>query len=151
VDLTAAPSPVLPALGDRQHVDDLYARYNLAVDLGEVDAWVSCFVPDGRFSIVGHTAWAREAGIPEVDLVGHPALRGFMSDVTEERRVRHWTTNLILRRAPDGHLSGMSLMTVWDLAASRAGEVALTGVMRDRLVRHGGHWFFSNRQLTLDK
>lgn len=132
-------------------VADLYARYNLAVDLGDVDAWVGCFTADGAFRITGHTVWAHAAEVPEVDLHGAVELRAFMGQVTDERRVRHWTTNLVLRARADHGLDALSLMTVWDLAADRAGEVVLTGVMRDRLVPTGGGWAFRTRHLTLDK
>ena len=132
-------------------VTDLCARYNLAVDLGDVDAWVGCFTADGSFRITGHTAWAHAADVPEVDLHGAAELRAFMGQVTDERRVRHWTTNLVLRARADEGLDALSLMTVWDLAADRAGEVVLTGVMRDRLVPTASGWSFLARHLTLDK
>ena len=141
-----------PSVDVRLAAQDLYSRYNLAVDLGDVDAWVAAFTPDGQFVVDGHAAWAHEAQIPAVDLRGHAALRGFMTDVTEERHVRHWTNNLVLRLEGNGRLHGLSLMTVWDLSRPRAGEVVLTGVMRDVLEPAGdGSWVYRRRHLRLDK
>lgn len=140
-----------PEPQDRALIEDLYARYNLAVDLGEADAWVRCFTPHGTFTITGHGEWSRAADIPVEELRGHDQLRTFMGTVTDERRVRHWTTNLVLRLVDGDDVAAISLMTVWDLAAARAGEVVLTGVMRDRLVLDGDAWLFASRHLTLDK
>lgn len=151
MDLTAELAGSLPPADTSLQIIDLYARYNLSVDLGDVAGWARCFTDDGQFVIDGHTEWARSAGVPEVDLRGAAQLTAFMGEVAEERSVRHWTSNLVLRQRDANAVSGMSLMTVWDLAAARAGEVVLTGVMRDHLVHDVSGWRFRRRHLHLDK
>src|SRR5258706_4433098 len=46
---------MLPAPEDHVAIADLLARYCLAVDTDDVDAWIALFVPDARYEVYGRS------------------------------------------------------------------------------------------------
>jgi uncharacterized protein (TIGR02246 family) len=65
-------------------IQQLYARYNHAIDFGDPDGWAACFVEDGVFTA------------PGADVTGRNALLAFAADFAQRMRARHWTNNLLL-------------------------------------------------------
>lgn len=133
----------------RLEIEDLAARYNLAIDLGDPAGWVSCFLPDGEFEIVA--VGARTAAVRS--LVpgcwrGQTELMEFATTVAGGMPCRHWSYNR--RLTPDGDsLESVSYMNVYYLDAPPESRL-ITGVMRDRLVRAGADWRFACRRITFD-
>jgi hypothetical protein len=62
---------------DRLEIEDLAARYNLAVDLGDPAGWVSCFLPDAEFAIGALSAYRSGRGhpVPATYLAGSECMR----------------------------------------------------------------------------
>jgi hypothetical protein len=142
-----------PVTGDvAAEISQLYHRYSLAFDFGEVDAWVDTFVADGTLSL------DRVAGV-EV-LVGAEALRAKIEGKIEgsppsPRPVRrHATHSLVLLVQADGAIAGRCYFTVHDFGPSMAGEggpvLASAGIYRDRLVRTSAGWRFQHRSVVFD-
>jgi hypothetical protein len=54
--------PVLPTPEDHTAITDLLARYCLALDLDDVDTWISLFTPDATFQVYGRS-WDGHEGL----------------------------------------------------------------------------------------
>jgi len=66
---------------DNFEIQQLYARYNIAIDGGDGEAWASTFTPDGVFN----------------QFAGHDALVGFVKMWREKLNGatrKHWNNNL---------------------------------------------------------
>src|SRR5581483_8124062 len=69
---------------DYTEIQQLYARYNTAIDSGDGAAWAATFVPDGVFN---------------TNTIGHDALVQFVLDWRQNRNganLRHWNTNIVI-------------------------------------------------------
>src|SRR3990172_8727347 len=64
---------------DYVDIQQLYARYNYAIDSGDIEAYVALYTPDGSFN----------------SFTGHEGLRTFMKNRNGGTR-RHWNTNLVI-------------------------------------------------------
>jgi hypothetical protein len=124
---------------DRIEIHDLVARYNLAIDTGDVEGWVATFTPDGVFDgIVGQFA-------------GAAALRRFASAYASDpayeryRVAQHWVNNLVV----DGQGDRARLRCQHLLVAPTAtgGEVILVAAYDDELVRTPEGWRFALRRV----
>jgi SnoaL-like domain len=136
-------------LASRLEIEDLAARYNLAVDFGDPAGWVSCFRPDGEFEIVavGPRTAAVRSLVPGC-WRGEAELTEFATTVAGSLPCRHWSHNRLLTPASDG-LESVSYMNVYYLDAPPESRL-ITGVMRDRLARTGEGWRFASRRITFD-
>ena len=136
-------------IASRLEIEDLAARYNLAVDLGDPAGWVSCFLPDGEFEIVA--VGARTAAVRS--LVpgcwrGEAELTKFATTVAGSSPCRHWSYNRLLASADDS-LESVSYMNVYYLDEPPESRL-ITGVIRDRLARTGADWRFASRRIPFD-
>lgn len=133
----------------RLEIEDLSARYNLAVDLGDPAGWVSCFLPDGEFEItaVGPRTAASRALVPG-RWRGEAELTEFARTIATGAPCRHWSYNRLL--TPAGiDLESVSYMNVYYLDAPPETRL-ITGIMRDRLTPTEAGWRFASRRITFD-
>src|SRR5271169_756385 len=82
---------------DYIEIQQLYARYNNAIDSGDAEAYAATFVPDGVFNTFN----------------GHDALVGFINDWRDKMKGtsrRHWNTNLAINSAPEGASGSVYLL-----------------------------------------
>jgi hypothetical protein len=141
---------MIALIEDQMEIENLAARYNQAIDLGNPQAWVDCFIPDGEFSIVEVGHWSSSVRNLEVGTWrGHSELLTFAARVAASGLQRHWSTNRILTLDEEG-MDSISYMTILYLDTSDASGL-LTGIMRDRLVRLNGEWRFQARRITFDR
>jgi hypothetical protein len=136
-------------VASRLEIEDLAARYNLAIDLGDPVGWVSCFRPDGEFQIVA--VGPRTAAVRPLSpgcWRGAAELMEFATTVAGSTPCRHWSYNRLLTPAGDG-LESVSYMNVYCLDAPPETRL-ITGVMRDRLARTEEGWRFAYRRITFD-
>lgn len=131
---------------DHEEIRQLLARYNFAVDLGEVEAWADCFTDDGVFRCTP------EAGPLTGRHEGREALVAYARRHYElnKGRARHWNWNLQIEG--DGQTATMRCYLA-ALSASTGDQppaVRVTGIYRDRLVKVDGRWRFAERHIHLD-
>jgi hypothetical protein len=107
-------------------IQQLYARYNYAIDAGDVEAYVALFVPEGSFN----------------KFVGHDGLRTFMKNRTAGNR-RHWNTNLVITPTPEGAKGAVYLMFV-DVGL-KSPAITGAGKYEDTLIKTSEGWRFSKR------
>lgn len=124
---------------DRLEIQELYARYNHAIDFGDGPAWAACFSADGTFESGGTVT------------TGPDALAGFASAFPTRLKARHWTNNLVLDEGPDG-VSGKCYLQLLRLTPGERppASVLTTAIYHDRLTRTADGWRFASRKVVGD-
>lgn len=124
---------------DQLSIQQLYARYNHAIDSGKGDAWAATFTPEGVFSSANGT------------FAGSEALAGFANGFAQQLKARHWTNNLVLEATESGATGTCYLILLRLTPGERppAGILA-TAIYNDELVKVSGDWRFAKRAVTTD-
>jgi hypothetical protein len=120
---------------DFAEIQQLYAKYNQALDAGKAEAWADTFTPDGVFNKTN---------------VGRDALITFAKNFYEQGggKRRHWNTNLVLTGTSEG-ADGSVYLTLWDVG-NRPATIIVTGIYEDKLVKTKDGWRFKNRVVNAD-
>lgn len=129
----------LTEVEDKLAIQELLARYNFAINFGDVEGWANCFTEDGIFEC------------PFGIFKGYAALRKYVSDRTAERQglpLRHMNTNIIIDVQGD-HASARCYLLLMQ-AAPEGLKLLTTGVYQDELRKIKGSWRFSHRNVKLD-
>lgn len=121
---------------DRLEIQELYARYNHALDFGDASGWAGCFTPDGVFAS------------PNGSFTGSEQLQQFANGFAERMTGRHWTNNLVIDPAGEG-ATGKCYLMLYRLAEGGP-SILTTGVYNDELVRTAAGWRFSKRTVVAD-
>ncbi|MEO6399125.1 MAG: nuclear transport factor 2 family protein [Tepidiformaceae bacterium] len=120
-------------------MQQLYARYNHAIHVGDGALWANCFTLSATFSNT------RES------VTGRTALAAYATEFSKGRRARYWINNLLLE--PRGsHAQGSCYLLILHIAA--AGDTAsiqLTGVYTDAIARTEHGWLFETRHVAADR
>ena len=126
---------------DVVEIQGLAARYSLAVDSGDADAFIACFSEDGVFDIVGTATFE-----------GHAALKGLaVSNGSAEGSPRHVPSNLVIEGDGDRATLKAYVHVVKLVGDPPEFTVTTGGVYNDTLVKEDGRWKFSHRTFTSDK
>lgn len=124
---------------DRIAIRELMARYNFAIDFGDIEAYLACFTEEGGFSnIYGSSK-------------GQIALRRYISERTAERQelpLRHMATNIIIEVKGDRASAKCYLLLLQ--VTSEGLKLLTTGAYKDELQKIGGAWRFSHRKVEFD-
>lgn len=124
------------ATADYVEIQQLYARYNTAIDTGDGAAWAATFVSNGVFNTA---------------TVGHDALVQFVRDWREKRNganLRHSNTNLVLTPTPEG-AKGTIYLALLNVSV-RPAIIQSTGMYEDYLVKTPAGWRFKTRTVRMD-
>lgn len=114
---------------DLVEIQQLYAKYNWAIDGGDAKGWAATFTADGVFNNnVGHDAIVKFA-------------TGFHANMGSH--VRHWNTNLLIQPTPNG-ASGQVYLVLVDFATKPA-TIAVSASYSDELVKTADGWRFKKR------
>lgn len=120
---------------DYIEIQQLYARYNTAIDSGDAEGYAATFTPDGVFN----------------NFKGHDALVGFIKAWRERMNGaarRHWNTNLVITPTADG-ASGTVYLFLMDVSA-KPPAIQTAAKYEDQLVKTGEGWRFKVRQTKSD-
>jgi hypothetical protein len=110
-------------------IQQLYAKYNWALDSGDSEGYASTFTPDGVFNNnVGHDAIVKFADTFHAGLGSH---------------VRHWNTNLMILPTATG-ASGQVYLVLVDFAVKPA-TIVTSASYSDELVKTAQGWRFKKR------
>lgn len=115
---------------DYIEIQQLYARYNNAIDSGDAEGYAATFVPDGTFNT----------------FTGHDALVGFIHDWREKMggaNQRHWNTNLTITPTADGASGSVYLLLV--NVGVRPPAIQAAAKYEDQLVKTANGWRFKKR------
>ena len=125
--------------GDRITIQELIARYNLAIDNKNIDEWTNTWTDDG--------VWTTTFG----EAKGKTELHKMIDQVTNEfaSGKRHLSTNIIIVDAQNNMASAKSYLTV--IEAKKTPEVVASGTYSDILKKNNnGEWKFFQRKLDID-
>jgi hypothetical protein len=120
---------------DNFEIQQLYARYNIAIDGGDGEAWASTFTPDGVFN----------------QFVGHDALVGFVKMWREKLNGatrKHWNNNLQIS-GNSKEASGFVYLMLVDISTKPA-SILTTATYKDSLIKTKDGWRFTKRTTTGD-
>lgn len=123
---------------DLLNIQQLYARYNHAIDSGNGAGWASCFTADGTFaSATGNFA-------------GTEQLTSFGDAFAQRMKARHWTNNLVLEADGEGVKGSCYLMLLRLGDGEKPTGILTTAIYQDHLVKQGGEWKFRSRTVVGD-
>lgn len=130
----------MPALetSDQLAIQDLYARYNHAIDSGNGAAWANCFTADGTFASATGT------------FKGTEQLAGFGTAFATRMKARHWTNNLVIEGADGGATGTCYLMLLRLGNQENPTGILTTAIYKDKLTNAGGGWKFTSREVVGD-
>jgi hypothetical protein len=120
---------------DNFEIQQLYARYNIAIDAGDAEGWAATFTPDGVFNT----------------FTGHDALVGFVKLWREKlngANRKHWNNNLQITGNSKEASAFVYLMLV-DFSTKPA-SIVTTGTYTDTLVKTKDGWRFTKRITKAD-
>ena len=124
----AQPAAKLTA-DDLVEIQQLYARYNWALDSGDSQGYAATFTPDGVFNNnVGHDAIVKFADTFHAGLGAH---------------VKHWNTNLMIQPTATG-ASGQVYLVLVDFGTKPA-TIVTSATYADELVKTPQGWRFKKR------
>lgn len=124
---------------DQLAIQQLYARYNHAIDAGKGDDWAACFTSDAVFSSGSGT------------FTGTAALAEFATGFGSRMKARHWTNNLIVSGEGDS-AAGSCYLVLYRLTPGEKppASILATAIYNDELAKGGGVWRFTKRVATGD-
>lgn len=133
--LMAQPKKGALTADDYMEIQQLYARYNWAIDSGEAEAWAGMFTADGVFQT----------------FKGRDALVGFIHTWVDRMKggsMRHWNSNLAITPTAEGANGAVYLLIV-DVSA-KPPAIASASKYTDQLVKTPDGWRFKSRQVKGD-
>ena len=112
-------------------IQQLYARYNVAIDAADAEGYANTFTSDGVFNTFN----------------GRDALLGFARNYTGTSR-RHWNTNLVITPTPEG-AKGSVYLFLLDVSV-RPPAISTAIQYDDALVKTAQGWRFKKRTTKVD-
>lgn len=123
------------SLSTQDYIDiqQLYARYNHAIDSGDAEAYAGTFTADGVFN----------------NNSGREALLNFARNYAKTGTTqRHWNTNLLITPRPEG-ANGTVYLFLLDVVA-KPPAIAVTLKYEDAMVKTAQGWRFKKRVTRAD-
>jgi hypothetical protein len=120
---------------DNFEIQQLYAKYNIAIDSGDAEGYAATFTPDGVFN----------------QFSGHDALVGFAKMWREKLNGatrKHWNNNLEIS-GNSKQASGFVYLMLVDIGTKPASILA-TATYTDSLVKTKEGWRFTKRTTKSD-
>jgi ketosteroid isomerase-like protein len=121
---------------DYVEIQQLYARYNHAIDSGDAEGWADTFTPDGVFN---------------QRYKGRDGLLDFMKQWTTKMNGanrRHWNSNLLITPSAEG-ASGKVMLMLLEVG-TKSPSILMTGQYSDVLVKTANGWRFKTRNVKND-
>lgn len=115
---------------DYFEIQQLYARYNIAIDSGDAEGWAATFTPDGVFNTS----------------IGHDALVNFVKTWREKLNGatrKHWNNNLQLT-GNSKEASGFLYLMLVDISTKPV-SILGTASYTDSLIKTKDGWRFTKR------
>jgi hypothetical protein len=126
---------------DRFEINDLYARYNHAIDTQDGVKYAQCFTADG----VLYPGVDKYAG---QEVRGTDALRAVASDKEGFIAHRLWTSNILVEERDD-RIIGTCYCLVIDIGGDQP-RMAASVTYHDKLTKVEGTWRFVSRRPVPD-
>jgi hypothetical protein len=136
VGMSYQEQTTLMTVAGRLAIGDLTARYNRALETGDLETWVGTFVQEGVLKAPGES------------FTGHRELVGFFRSAAPDRiRV---TTDAQVEVDGVHARQECRFLTLRPGQDGGAPEVEAVGRYRDVLIYERGRWYFSTREVVAD-
>lgn len=112
---------------DYTEIQQLYAKYNMAIDSGDEAGWAATFTADGVFG--------SSKGTDQLKAFA----KGFFGKF--KGNARHWNTNLVITPTTDGAKGSCYLL----LLDTTTKGVVMSGIYSDTLAKTASGWRFKER------
>ena len=125
---------------DQLAIQQLYAKYNHAIDSGNGAGWAATFSDDGVFSSATGT------------FSGSEQLSGFASGFAARLKGRHWVNNLVIE-GDGAKATGSCYLVLYRLTPGEQppASILTTAIYNDELAKASdGAWRFTKRTVTGD-
>lgn len=125
---------------DQLAIQQLYAKYNHAIDAGNGANWAATFSPDGVFSSASGT------------FTGTEQLSTFATGFGSRIKARHWTNNLIVD-GDGSNATGSCYLVLFRLTPGEQPPAGIltTAIYNDELAKSSDSgWRFTKRTVTTD-
>jgi hypothetical protein len=125
---------------DQLAIQQIYAKYNHAIDSGNGAGWAATFATDGVFTSASGT------------FNGTEQLAGFATGFASRLKARHWTNNLVLE-GDGGKATGTCYLILLRLTPGEQppASILTTAIYNDELSKGpDGAWRFTKRTVTGD-
>jgi hypothetical protein len=142
----------VPALADyandRAQIENLSARYMVAVDAGDIETVMSAWAEDGLLEWGGGVEKGA-AAIRKVmsDFGGAKALRNLPPDATSRQRQHHFITNHVIDVSGDQARSIVYWFVITNDTPQKDVQLYNFGHYEDELIRRNGRWLFVKRSI----
>jgi 3-phenylpropionate/cinnamic acid dioxygenase small subunit len=134
---------------DRQAILDVISRYSYAWDGKDADAFAALFDDDAVMSAYNAGTLGSTVRTSKQLHAGARARHDWFT--AHGIQTRHYQTNTILERMPDGSVRGTTMFSVlWQYATDPAPKPVHTGVYRDVFVKTRSGWKFASREVRID-
>jgi hypothetical protein len=119
---------------DYAEIQQLYAKYNTAIDGGDAEGWAATFTPDGTFN----------------NSTGHDALVEFVNKwhAGMGARKRHWNSNLVI--TGDGKEAKGTVYLLLIDVGTKPPSIFAAATYADSLTKTKDGWRFTKRQTKPD-
>ena len=128
---------------DRLEIQDLYARYNNAIDVVDAQTWGGCFTPDGIYH-------GRSPQTGREELIEFALGRPSTPDRMAYENLQHWNNNLVVWPTPEGAEAQVFLMRIAQHRQTKRMEILTIARYVDVLRVHEGRWLFQSRRVVFD-
>jgi hypothetical protein len=136
VGMSYQEQTTLMTVANRLAIGDLTARYNRALETGDLETWIGTFVQEGVLRAPGDS------------FSGHRELVGFFRSAPPDRiRV---TTDAQVEVEGVNARQECRFLTLRPGRNGGGPEVEAVGRYRDVLVYERGRWYFSSREVVAD-
>lgn len=128
------------AVEDQLAIQQLYARYNHAIDSGNGAGWAATFAVDGVFTSASGT------------FTGTQQLAEFATGFGSRLKARHWTNNLVIE-GDGAKATGSCYLVLFLLTPGEKppANILTTAIYNDVLSKSAdGSWHFTSRTVTGD-
>ena len=125
---------------DQLAIQQIYAKYNHAIDSGNGANWAATFATDGVFISASGT------------FTGTEQLAAFATGFGSRLKARHWTNNLILE-GDSSKATGSCYLVLFRLTPGEKppASILTTAIYNDELAKGAdGSWRFTKRTVTGD-
>jgi hypothetical protein len=128
---------------DRVAIEELYARYCIALDTGDEEGWIETFTRDGEF-------FGRAPARGRDELAAYHRSR--MAARAEEpfTNPQHWNGNLLLQGEPPEVQGFAYVMRIGTMRDDGSIRIVRMGAYRDLLRKVAGRWLFARRQVSFE-
>ncbi len=134
---------------DRQQILDLISRYSYTWDGKDAEAWTALFQDNAAVSTYSAGTLSDTTRSKKERLAR--ARERLQSFTAQGIQTRHYQTNTIMKRLPDGSVQGDTLFQVlWQQAAEPAPKLVHSGTYRDLFTKTPSGWKFVSREIHID-